>query len=193
MINLFFNWYESKTRQTEIDFCLEQNKKVFDRVVTIIGDAWTFSNLFKLSEKYPDDINCFCNSDIYFKPETFHLLNTIKENECYVLSRWDIKNGHEVHFNRRDSFDSYIFRGAIKEIPDCDFTMGVAGCDDSIAERINRAGYVVKNPSMDIKTIHVHKGNNRTYDPKAPTPKPYLLINPHTLNETNIIRTYLKN
>ena len=188
--NLFFNYYTDPTRQHEIDYCLKQNEKVFDRVIIVQGRP-TFNELFELTKSYPNDINCFCNSDIYFTDT--EILKSIKENECYALSRWDLqKDGSIKHFNRRDSFDSYVFRGAIKIVNDCNFTMGIAGCDDSIAERIQRAGYDVKNPSLDIKTVHYHLTGIRTYNPKQPTPKPYLLIQPHTLNETNIIKTILE-
>lgn len=181
MTTLFFNWYESPTRQHEIDYCLEHNKKVFDRVEIVEGRQ-TFESLFRLSEDYPLDINCFCNSDIYFKPETFHLLNHIKENECYALTRYDLKDGNEVFFGRRDSQDAWVFRGEIKSI-DAPFTAGKWGCDNKLAHEIKKSGYKITNPSLDIKIIHLHEIDNRdnVRTKENTVPPPYLLIHPSKL------------
>jgi len=181
MINLFFNYYESPARQHEIDFCLEQNKKLFDRVDIVEGRP-TFENLFKLSESYPNDVNCYCNSDIYFKAETFHLLNTIKEKECYALTRYNIDGGKEIFFGRRDSQDAWVFRGSVISI-NAPFTAGRWGCDNRLAFEIKKAGYKIKNPSLDLRVIHIHEVDNRdnTRTKENTVPPPYLLIPPSRL------------
>lgn len=181
MINLFFNYYESPTRQHEIDYCLEQNKKVFDNVIILEGRP-TFKGLFKLTDLYPSDVNCFCNSDIYFKAETIHLLNTIKENECYALTRYDLKDGKDIFFGRRDSQDAWIFRGVIKPI-NADFKPGMWGADNRLAYEIKKAGYKISNPSLDIKTIHVHEVDNRDQvrTKENTVPPPYFLLPPSKL------------
>lgn len=175
-INLFFNWYQSKDRQHEIDKCLRINKKLFDKVVIVEGRP-TFAELFALTKDYPNDINVFCNSDIYFKDLT--LLHTIKPNECFSLTRYDIKNGQEVFFNRRDSQDCWVFRGEVKPIK-ANFTMGMWGADNHIAWLIQNAGYTVKNPSLSIKIIHLHAVDRRAHvRTESNTVKPpYLLITP---------------
>jgi hypothetical protein len=181
MTNLFFNWYEHPTRQHEIDYCLAENRKVFDQVV-IVYDRPTFAELFRITERHPASINCFCNSDIYFKKETIHLLNGIKADECYALTRYNLINGKEVFFNRRDSFDSYIFRGVIKKI-NADFTSGKWGCDNRLAYEIKQAGYTVRNPSLDIRTVHVHAVDDRNHvrTKDNTVPPPYHLVPPTRL------------
>lgn len=173
-VNLFFNHYINETRQHEIDECLEKNRLVFDRVIIVPGRP-TFSELFNLSKEFPDDINCYCNSDIYYDASTIHLMHRIKKDECYAVTREDLRHTNEA----RGSQDAWIFRGAIKPI-NAEFTMGLWGCDNHIAHLIKQAGYSVKNPCLSIKIIHLHKVDNRDYKrtPKNTVPPPYLLLDP---------------
>jgi hypothetical protein len=160
MVNLFFNWYQHDSRQQEIDQCLEKNKLIFDKVITVSGRP-TFEQLFKLSADYPNDINVFCNSDIYFK-ET-ESLKSIKENECYALTRWENKQGRLHFLNRVDSQDAWVFKGVVKNIK-ANFTTGLWGCDNRLLHEIEQAGYTVLNPSLSIITVHLHEVDNRNQD-----------------------------
>lgn len=179
MINLFFNIYhtEDALRRNEINHCLKMNKKVFDRVILVEGRP-TFAELFEMSKEFPDDINVFCNSDIYFP--SVSLLNNIKENEFWCLTRWDIKKGKEVFFNRRDSFDSFIFRGAIKNGVNIPYPAGLWGVDNRIAYEASKVGYTVTNPSWSVKTIHMHAVDkrNHTRTTENTCPPPYSVIEP---------------
>lgn len=183
-LNLFFNLYVSKTRerQKEIEVCLNHNNTVFDRVVIVEGRP-TFSELFERSKAFPNDVNCFCNSDIYFDSETAHLLHAIKPNECYALTRYDLIEGEKVFFNRSDSQDCWVFRGAIGGIKNIDFPQGRWGCDNRLAHEIFAAGYDIKNPSLSIKTIHLHSvdDRNRVRTKDNTIPPPYYLLNPTEL------------
>lgn len=173
-VNLFYNYYTSEKRQHEIDECLYKNRLIFDQI-SIILERPTFEDLFQLSNDYPNDINCFCNSDIYFTD--LSLLHTIKPNECFALTRWDIKDGKEVFLNRPDSQDAWIFRGKIKPIK-ADFTMGMWGCDNRLAHEIGNVGYQLKNPSRSIKIMHVHAVDDRNHErtPQNTVPGPYKTI-----------------
>lgn len=178
MINLFFNYYINESRQHEIDECLKMNMKVFDNVIVLYGRP-TFKEMFERSKDMgPDDINVFCNSDIYF--EDVSLLNNIKENECYALTRWN-KKGDKIEFmNRPDSQDSWAFRGPIRDI-NADFTMGLWGCDNRLLHEIQKAKYNVLNPSLSIRTIHLHEVDNRNQERTKDNtvPPPYKTIQPH--------------
>lgn len=198
MINLFINYYTDKSeqRQKEIEECLKRNigNEQIDNIFIVKNRRPTFIDFFDMVNKVSGDtdISIIANSDIYFddlKP----VKHNLKEKECYALSRWDVMaDGTAVHFNRRDSYDCYIFLGKVENVEDCDFTLGVAGNDNSIAERLDRAGYMVKNPSIDVKTYHLHNSRVRNYDPYKPTPKPYLLITPHTIEESNIVKAFIQ-
>jgi hypothetical protein len=179
-VNLFFNYYKSETRQEEIDFCLEMNRKIFDNVIVVRGRP-TFKELFDMSKDFPNDINCFCNSDIYFP--SIEGLKNIKENECYALTRYDILEGGGLKFfNRPDSQDAWIFKGAVKNI-DANFTTGMWGCDNKIAHNISKVGYKITNPSLSIVTVHVHKDERRNHNRTElnTVPPPYKTIQPTLL------------
>lgn len=181
MIRLLFNYYEDKhgARKKEIDFCLRQNlanplikvviletpgkpqyKQMFDRINQLTGS---------------DDVNIIANSDIFFD-ETIGLANKIQIEECWALSRWDWYAENKIqYFNRPDSQDVWIFRGKIKPIHST-FCLGTLGCDNRIAYEIEKSGYKISNPSMSVKTYHVHNSGVRNYNKHDVVSKPYLTI-----------------
>lgn len=175
-VNLFFNHYENKERQHEIDTCLKNNEEVFDSVY-VIGGRPTFEYIFDKMRAFPNDINVFCNSDIYFKE--IEQLKKIRENECFALTRWNIVDGKEVNFGRVDSQDAWVFKGAPKLIK-APFTAGLWGCDNRLLHEIQRAGYLVRNPSLSIVTVHLHEVDNRNPQrtEKNTVPPPYKTIAP---------------
>ena len=90
-------------------------------------------------------------------------IHTLNENWVYALTRYDVDtNGNDVFWNHIDSQDVWVFNGVIKDVVECDFTLGVPGCDNAIAERLRRSGYNVLNPSLKFKTYHLHNTNYRT-------------------------------
>lgn len=185
---LFVNLFESK-RSAEFEECLDKNKKVFDKIVVLAEKDYegvvnirfkgipTFSDFFKAIEEHGEDVNVIANSDIYFE----NILNP-GENTVYALSRWE---GREF-FCREDSADAWIFRG-IPQIRDCNFRLGLRGTDNAIAERFERVGYKVLNPSFDIKIQHLHKERipNNNY-----APMPYQMrVPPFSLRHDSIFIT----
>jgi hypothetical protein len=178
-VNLFFNHYRSDSRQKEIGLCLKKNKEVFDRVIVFDG-RHTFNQIFKMSEGFPDDINVFCNSDIYFKE--IENLKGIKENEAYALTRWDQKGKQLTFFNRSDSQDAWVFKGSVNKM-NANFFPGMWGCDNRLAYEILRVGYKLTNPSLSIVTVHVHELDERNQErtKENTVPQPYYLLNPCSL------------
>lgn len=172
-INLFFNYYQAGDRQHEIDKCLEMNKLVFDEVIIVEGRP-TFSELFALTKDYPNDINCFCNSDCYFKDTS--LLQRIEHNDCYALTRDDLANDSRYNFQ---SQDAWCFKGEVKGV-NANFTMGLWGCDGSVAAEITNAGYKLINPCYQIILVHLHAIDNRNHKRTAENtvPPPYVFIKP---------------
>lgn len=143
----------------------------------------TYQNFFDLINEVSEDldVNVIVNSDI-FVDETILQVEKIRENDCFALSRWEIKPDGTPNFVqvqiRNDSQDTWCFRGKIKPIEYCDFTLGKPGCDNRIAYEIQRAGYNVTNPSKTIKTWHLHNSGIRHYIHKIEhcVPAPYLTI-----------------
>lgn len=179
-INLFTSYYQDKNpdRQKEIDFCLEQNRSsgYFNEVVVIYGKRPTFLDFFEATKKYPEDVNVIANSDIFFD-HTILMAKEIKYNYCYALSRWDLKsNGNIYHHKHSDSQDVWIFRGQSK----CDvghFYLGVPGCDNRIAYELKKK-YVVTNPSISIRPIHLHLTQIHNYSEKDKVSEPYAMVEP---------------
>lgn len=217
-MNLFINLYRDKNpiRQKELEKCLSLNllnnkiktiyaviENSFD-AFDLVGDNKisliksdrrpTYEDYFNLINRYASDdtVSAIANSDIYFDENGVKLIEeNIKEDECYVLSRWDIlPNGSISHYNRVDSQDTWVFKGKIKKIGYADFSLGLKGCDNRIAHEIEKAGYAVLNPSKTIRTYHIHNSNIRNYSMKANedrVPPPYKQIHPTTLNTVNWI------
>jgi hypothetical protein len=142
-------------------------------------DFFQFAN----SVAEPGDIIVISNTDIYPDAGVKQLLvNNLKENECYALTRWDVlPTGDYRLFDRVDSQDTWCFRAPIKPIHGGDFTQGRGGCDNKIALQIKESGYVVKNPSRTIKFLHLHNTNIRNYTSADIIPAPYHLIGPSFL------------
>jgi hypothetical protein len=157
----------------------------------VIDAVPSFNDFFTaISENgYEEGINAIANSDIVFDVKDnykafsdwlFH-----NRTACYALSRWDLDDDKNefTHFNRADSQDVWMFYGKPAGV-NGSFNIGVAGCDNRLAHEIKAAGFNVLNPSVNLKTYHVHQTNYRTYigdDGKAKeiVPQPYFLVTPY--------------
>lgn len=187
MIRLFIDSYKDPNpkRNTELEMCLKRNRETFGPNAVVISNNSrpTFDTFFKVINALvePEDISIIANSDIYF--ESIFDFNLIQANEAYALSRWDWGNGKATLYDHEDSQDVWAFRGKIKDVPNCNFGLGIPGCDNAIAERLHRAGYLVLNPSKSIQTVHLHLSQVRNYNHQKDkaVEKPYLLIKPHFL------------
>lgn len=205
MTNLFYNYYKSENidRQKELDFCLQKNinnnlinkiyifsskkvENVSNKCQIINFERPTFLDLFKFINTVTnnDDINIIINSDIYLD-ETLNLIKNIN-NKILCLTRYDVLSNNKIQFfNSTCSQDTWIFKGKIKEINEANFTQGIAGCDNVIAHLFEKHGYEVINPSLTIKTYHLHNSDCRTYikDGKVlyRLPPPYKLLKPTIL------------
>lgn len=200
-------WYNeaNEARRKELETCVKNavDSKEFDEVILLcencnpienvshsnISTRPTFEDFFLLANKSGSDgdVVAISNTDIYPSKGTKELLKNIKQDECYALSRWDINEaGNSEHFCRRDSQDIWVFRLPIVNIQ-ANFYMGLAGCDNAIADRIQKAGYKVSNPSKTIQFNHLHLTKISNYNPNYKVDKPYLLINPTELNDVEVI------
>jgi hypothetical protein len=183
---LIFSFYEDKNedRKNEYLVCLKNNINAFsdclilvenkDRVyfesleiillpnqrVRYIENRPTFNDFFEILDEseFSNSINVICNSDIYFEETNcFDAYFQADAKVCLALSRWDINNdGTSNLFNRIDSQDTWVFFGNPKFRLSLDFTMGVAGCDNRLAYELEQAGFSVINPSLSVKTYHLH-------------------------------------
>lgn len=203
MVNLFTTYYTDEARRDELYHVhlLNKSNKSIDMVYILneneiapdigmrennivmkqISSRPTFQSIFNWVNEVTgeQDINIIANSDIYFVPDAIEYMKLLLGcGDCWALTRWDATTG--VFMNRRDSQDSFCFRGAVKA-GEYGFGIGVPGCDNALCERLQRAGYNITNPSWTVKTYHLHAGEDRKWHGMARVEPPYLLIEPEEL------------
>lgn len=189
---LYINWHNSLhyRRRHEFKKCLSINKAVFDEIINLSDtpvDGTTFvpfvgrpafNDFFKIMTK--GDLSVIANLDIYFD-ETL-TAKIPNDNQCFALTRWDINKGVATFYNHADSQDAWCFTNPPKYVNGGDICMGKAGVDNSIAHYLAESGYEVLNPSLTIKTYHLHETPYRTYIQKGQVidriPPPYKLLTP---------------
>jgi hypothetical protein len=189
MINLYLNYYisENKERQSEYDHCLFKNlnNPIIDNVFVFISkediNNFQFQNdklkfietprptyfdaIDSISKSTSlDDINIIINSDCYIDYDTSYLVNHVNFDEMWCMNKYDVI---DYNFNLKFhddscSQDAWIFKGFPKNIKNIDFNFGVPGCDNRFAYESKLSGYILKNPSIDLKIIHLHLSQVRT-------------------------------
>lgn len=202
MIRLFISYYIDKVeaRQKELDECLSKNlsNPLIDEIHLLleypvdeeitrhkkihkvhVKSRPSFAVFFEYinSITRPEDVSIVANSDIYFD-DTLSLLGKYSDTFALALCRYDIKKDKVVFMNSWDSQDTWVFKGKVREVPDSDFSLGKAGCDNAIANRLYRSGYNVINPSRTIKTYHLHQVPVTNYNPNDKIPQPYKFLTP---------------
>jgi len=184
-INLIINYYNDKhpDRSKEIDLSLKLNcnNKLFNKIIIInetnqpipfmndniiiINDSkrLTFKDFFNYANKYSseDTINVLINSDIVIG-ENFDKIK-LELNQALFLTRYNIKeDGSDVFQDDCGSFDTWIWKGLItKDIGN--YFMGETCCDVRLSLEFYNKGYKLKNPSLDLKTYHIHLTEIRNY------------------------------
>ncbi len=198
---LFTSFYQdhNPVRQRELELCVTMNLKnihidkiyIFlegkkedfkilnnPKIEIIESIRPTYKMFFELANLVvgAEDLSIISNTDIFFD-NTLDQININKMNgKCLALSRYHYgPTGEIVLHHEKYSQDVWIFKGKIKPIEYCDFHMGIRGCDNRIAYEIHKAGYLMKNPALSIRTIHYHISESRNYDLRA-IPKPYLPV-----------------
>lgn len=202
MTNLFLSLYpeKNKERQVELLTCLQNNAKVFDQIfilterdeeIKFIPEIKSKANIFRLPVTVrptfrtffqcinkvtgPDDCNVISNSDIYVEEIT----RMPQHNEVWALCRYEVDaKGNKTFLNRKDSTDTWLFRGNIRIPRFCDFHQGFGGCDNRINYELKEIGYHISNPSITIKSFHLHTGE-KSYTPQSPKiNRPYHFLPP---------------
>ena len=110
------------------------------------------------------ELVCICNTDIFLDKSSnwVAMKSFLNDNPGYVyaLSR------HEYDGNRvfkdetlqrlayANSQDAWFFIAPMKMDSDIDFLIGTLGCDNAIADRFQKSGYVPINSPNEYKIIH---------------------------------------
>lgn len=100
------------------------------------------------------------NTDIYFDCSLRALERYDLTNKVLALTRYDCgayKGWNGQLWARHDlSQDSWIFRAPLRKF-NADIKMGWLGCDNRLAYEMRRGAINVLNPSLTVKTWHIHK------------------------------------
>ena len=166
----------------DVVYVVDEGEHVFtsDKVKMVrVNERATFEYMFRLMAEMSgdDDVNILVNSDIYFDEQGIGIIQArLGRDMCYALTRYDIRKDGSVDFvNRRDSQDSWCFRGKVRQVM-ADYGQGIAGCDNNIAYKLTEVGYTVTNPSLTIRSYHVHASEVRNWHDKGSVSAPYLLL-----------------
>ena len=73
----------------------------------------TYKELFRVASEFDNKIICICNSDIEFDIPNIAILNKLKDNMCYFLTRHESDNTHPLIDNYGGSHDAFIFKSDI--------------------------------------------------------------------------------
>lgn len=156
----------------------------------------SYRTIFDIVDSITDysDTNILSNNDILFD-ESIKLSDNILYNEFYCLTRynegildWIVP---PAPYYASDSQDTWIWKGKnkSKESKGSVF-LGHPGCDNRMAFDAFLGGYDVRNPSLDIKTHHIHKTNIRGESSNNISKRildPYMFVKPTKLNEPYMV------
>ena len=155
------------------------------KLIKVESERPTYQDFFNMTANYPSDFNVIANSDIFFDDSILNV-HKMGDGVCYCITRHEWRGGRALPFQDAHgktakaewSQDVWVFKGASR-VKNCDeilaenlrdrphhyeviaFWLGIGGCDNVIAKRIFLAGYLLKNPYMDIRCLHNHANKNR--------------------------------
>lgn len=191
LFSQFFK-HKDENRNSEIKECLRRNCECpyIDKIVLIneqkydcksnkikqivTGRRLTYADfLMYVYYNVPNNVYCILsNADIYFE-DLSDLYEIDLKNRMLALLRWDVDtNGDAKIFGpRADSQDTWIFLSDSIKSRTWDFSkfnyqLGQAGCDNAFTGHVLRNKFVITNPSISLKTYHLHNTNIRDYDKK---------------------------
>jgi hypothetical protein len=166
----------------------------------VVGQRLTYAMVIRWIQQFapPNTICVFANSDIYLDKSWSAIFDLEMRDRFLTLLRYEAEDGvpeeaHEIFGPRPDSQDTWVvLSDSVKsrtwDFASLDFPFGKGGCDNAINLEMLRAKFLVCNPSLTLKTHHVHSSQIRTYDPRDIVDKPmYLYLEPTGLQDMNPI------
>jgi hypothetical protein len=167
--------YRDPSRDKEFARCerLNESASVIDHIEAVDGESrrWTFGDLYGLCcEKFSGKLCVIANSDIAFDA-TYGV--KCPPGQLMALTRWEDDSGPRfIGHQYGDQFfsgsqDSWAFIPGTLPRPDVDIPMGWVACDQVIAGWACRNGVRVTNPSLTVRTRHIHASLDRPDRPSV--------------------------
>jgi len=158
----------------------------------VINKRLFYSDVFQhIYDKVPPNvIVVFANSDIYLDETIRNIWSVNMEDKFFALLRYE---NNQIYGPRPDSQDTWIVsstsvKARSNNYKDIDFSFGIMGCDNAITLEMMKQKYLVVNPSLTIKTHHLHTSEIRNYDPEDIVPKSaYLYVEPTGLHDMEAV------
>ena len=185
-IHLIIPYYKN-IRSNEIDLCLKLNcsnkllnkiiiinetmidipfiNKTDERIIIINNpNRLTYKDFFNYSNQFTSEnsINILINSDIVIGENFCLLYEKIKSNELYFLTRYDIDRYTQISLCNLLGCDTWIWRNKIDHDVG-NYFLGKPYCDFKLSYEFYNIGYKIKNPSLTLKTYHIHNIDIRNH------------------------------
>lgn len=130
-----------------------------------LGKWYTYNDVFDFCNKnLKGKYCCIINLDMMLDPNSKwgNMKNDLDNGYIYVLSRHEFDYMNDkieldpnfIKLFHCNTQDGWFFKTPVR-INDCDFEIGLLGCDNAIADRINRSGYKMLNKSIEYKLLHI--------------------------------------
>jgi len=154
-----------------------KNVKNYDKINFLIQNYQpTYKELFSVASEFDNKIICICNSDIEFNIPNIEILNKLKDNICYFLTRHESDNTHPLITNYCGSHDAFIFKSDIlkmkikdKDLSYVNYIQNTPGIEALLTIYFTeKLDYKIFNPCFEIKLLHHHKSGFRTYNSVKP-------------------------
>lgn len=190
---------ENSERNSEIDYVLRRNVSsgLFEKIIlfcdpTVIPNIShesiqifdfigrpKYSDFFHKGNEYEGKYIVIANSDIFFD-ESILKIKRFSNDRFLAITRYEYEgsdNSPNIYMKMGcDSQDTWIYKSPanINDV-EIDFHLGTPGCDNRIAYEMSK-NYKVINPSLSVKTYHMHSSKYRTYDVSNRIDGPYLQV-----------------
>ena len=193
-IVVYSQYYRARDpqRQREIDTCLAHNRQhpLISKVVLLVEEGapappegavpcaclphnarLTYADWLRLVPQEPDAIALLLNADILLAEGLEHLPAVFDRPDTFLaLTRYNPRPGGGTSLNDYPHWTQDCW-GVRSDAPISEallhasgFPLGFPGCDNRIASVLWSHGFVLKNPSYHVRSVHRHADTARGYD-----------------------------
>lgn len=188
-MNLLISLYneESSQRLEELLFCLNKNinNSYISKIIIFIDGKLDyeipshpklkfiylisrpcFRDLFNYANNNfsSDSIKIVANSDIYFDDTLKYVVKYLSFGTIFCLTRWNHHQDNSIRYYLNfKSQDVWLYKGSIPNETG-NFFLGLPGSDNRLACELKNCGLKVKNPSFNLRSIHLHNSTVRNYN-----------------------------